>query len=81
MRPMFVVVTAALLIAQSGAGLAQMTAVEQTLADKINAMNGRKTEMEAGSANPLLKLAPIRSAIRPLLLGSGRWMERTLAWF
>jgi hypothetical protein len=41
----------------------------------------KKTEMEAGSANPLLKLAPIRSAIRPLLLGSGRWMERTLAWF
>ena len=34
--PLFIVLGAGLLIAQSGTGLTQMTAVEQALADKIN---------------------------------------------
>ena len=34
--PLFIVLGAGLLIAQSGTGLTQMTVVEQALADKIN---------------------------------------------
>jgi hypothetical protein len=45
---LFIIAAAGLLIAQSGSGLAQTTAVEQTSQIKSNAMNGRKTRMEAG---------------------------------
>jgi hypothetical protein len=39
---MFVISTAAFLMAQSRVGLAQMTAVEQALADKINCDDWKK---------------------------------------
>jgi hypothetical protein len=42
MRPMSVVAAAAFLIAQSREGLAQMTTVEQALADKIKCEEWRK---------------------------------------
>ena len=44
----FVVAAAALLVAESGNGLAQLNTTEQILADKTNAVNGRKARMEAG---------------------------------
>ena len=42
MRSMFVLAAAAFVIAQSGKGLAQLTAVEQALADKIKCDEWKK---------------------------------------
>ena len=41
---LFIIAAAGLLIAQSGSGLAQMTAVEQALADKIKCDEWKKNQ-------------------------------------
>jgi hypothetical protein len=46
--PLLVIAIAWLLIVQSWPVLAQMTVMEQALADKINCDDGRKTRMGAG---------------------------------
>jgi hypothetical protein len=65
---MFVLAAAAFVIAQSGKGLAQLTAVEQVLADKIKCDEWKKNPN--GSWTSSLETPR-------LLRGLGRWMEPT----
>jgi hypothetical protein len=56
MRPMFVAATAAFLIAESGACLAQMSAVEQALAEQIKCDEWKKNQNGGWTSKPDTKL-------------------------
>jgi hypothetical protein len=56
MRPMSVVAAAAFLIAQSGEGLAQMTTVEQALANKIKCDEWKKNQNGSWISKPDTKI-------------------------
>jgi hypothetical protein len=53
---LFIIAAAGLLIAQSGSGLAQMTAVEQTLADKIKCDEWKKNQNGSWISKPDTKI-------------------------
>ena len=53
---LFSIAAAGLLIAQSGSGLAQMTAVEQTLADKIKCDEWKKNQNGSWMSKPDTKI-------------------------
>jgi hypothetical protein len=53
---LFIIAAAGLLIAQSGSGLAQMTAVEQTLADQIKCDEWKKNQNGSWISKPDTKI-------------------------
>jgi hypothetical protein len=53
---LFIIAAAGLLIAQSGSGLAQTTAVEQTLADKIKCDEWKKNQNGSWISKPGTKI-------------------------
>ena len=54
--PLFIVLSAGLLIAQSGTGLTQMTAIEQALADQINCDAWKKNQNGSWISKPGTKI-------------------------
>jgi hypothetical protein len=54
--PLFIVLSAGLLIAQSGTGLTQMTAMEQALADKIKCDEWKKNQNGSWISKPDTKI-------------------------
>jgi hypothetical protein len=53
---LFIIAAAGLLIAQAGSGLAQMTAVEQALADQINCDEWKKNQNGSWISKPGTKI-------------------------
>jgi hypothetical protein len=71
MRSMFVLVAAAFVIAQSGEGLAQLTAVEQALADKIKCDEWKKNPNGSWTSSSDSKIGS--NTFRNTTVAPGAW--------